>query len=140
MRIKKLVELLEYINSLCFQIKLFLTRSFVIDIFDQNFDNRLRTFPGLTSIHGLHQQLVLAPVFAIQQLRRWNLAWNNKHVWKEVPRVKLLFMLRSTFRTLTLSYLTSLARQRPNPQSPEHSLLNTKVRLKQHNIMVWPKS
>jgi hypothetical protein len=70
MRIKKLVELLEYINNSCLQIKLFLTRSFVIDIFDQNFDNRLRTFSGLTSIYGLHQQLVLTPVLAIQQLRR----------------------------------------------------------------------
>ncbi len=67
MRIKKkLVVLIELINNSCLQIKLFLTRSFVIYIFDQNFDNRLRTFPGLTSIHGLHQQLVLAPVFAIQ--------------------------------------------------------------------------
>ena len=40
----------------------------VVDILHQDLDDRLRALPRLASIHGLHQQLVLAPVLTVKQL------------------------------------------------------------------------
>jgi hypothetical protein len=54
-----------------------LTRRLIVDVLHDDLDDGLRALPRLASIHGLHQQLVFAALFAVEKFRGRNLAFTK---------------------------------------------------------------